>query len=426
MSYLGPVWDNALWDISPWALGAQPPGGSGGWGDDWEWWIEYRTTNAASSQVAQDITANVVEARWSTDSHAMGDGTFRGDLQPGKLTLRCWDPTGSIDGRTYFTFATIWALYKPLGACWCWWIDDFTRPLMPRGDPGYSDLVITADSLGPPLTNPYPSPNPVRPAETVNARLAWIVGDINYQSGRGMFNSPPWELVAAVQNQTVKASTLDNLSLAPGYLPLIRDAASDGVAWLSPYRPGDLGTLGRMRLRYERWETVTRRAMPPGMITAGPPIAQQLSPMTRVSFTSTEPDGSTHDWANVVNAYYRGGTGPTGLRVYAQTWSPNPDLTPLVNTMLAMVTVPSNTYWISSVESDAGVRRHADGSPSTDYWDPTAHVWSPIDVMTFQHPVQTSATITARVVSTDHRLSATVWQSAHTLELFVAPSPLSA
>ena len=81
------AWDTGKWDTAEWG---QPPQGEGGWGKDWRWW--WQRGDAVAQFV--DLTAMVVEARWTTDSHSMGDGTFRGDLQPGQLTLGCGTPPG--------------------------------------------------------------------------------------------------------------------------------------------------------------------------------------------------------------------------------------------------------------------------------------------------------------------------------------------
>ena len=76
------------WGAKTWPAGA-------GWHDAWRWWYQYDD----QTQPAWDLTELVVEARWTTDSHTLGDGTLhRGDLQPGRLELQLHDPTGKVRG----------------------------------------------------------------------------------------------------------------------------------------------------------------------------------------------------------------------------------------------------------------------------------------------------------------------------------------
>jgi len=83
---------------------------------------------------------------------------------------------------------------------------------------------------------------------------------------------------------------------------------------------------------------------------------------------------------------------------------------------------PTERY-LSTISLQSGRRFTAGGASSAAQWDPTAHVWSPLDRLTYVDPAD-SKTYTYRVIKSDHLLNAAVWQTVHTLEKFVAPSAL--
>ena len=160
------AFDGGHWDVNEWNAGPPP---EPGWGDDWAWWYQVGTAGIIP------LNELVVEARWTTDSHTLGDGTFRGDLQPGTLTARLWDPQHQLDNLD--KLGAVWAAYKPTAQVWCWFYDQFARGLYAPGDPAAADCVFTGTQWPVRLTSSQGSLAPA--VQTAAARLAAIVANLN-------------------------------------------------------------------------------------------------------------------------------------------------------------------------------------------------------------------------------------------------------
>ena len=219
------IWDTAQWDRGAEWSGGPPP--SGGWGDDWRWWYQVGPT------VNRELNEMIVEARWTTDGHTLGDGTFRGDIQPGSLTVRLWDPNHVLDDLP--KAGAMWAQYKPTGATWCWFYDSFTRGLVAPGDPAGADCVFSGTQWPLRFTTWTQFTN--YPAQSAAARLAAVVATLNAQAGASALNMPAVAGNIAPQTQLVPAAPLQQQPSAfqfyPAYLQTVRDAATNGIAWMS-------------------------------------------------------------------------------------------------------------------------------------------------------------------------------------------------
>lgn len=412
------AWDDGKWDGAEWG---QPPQGEAGWGKDWVWWWQ----RGDSVAIFTDLTKMVVEARWTTDSHTLGDGTFRGDLQPGQITLRLWDPHRTIE--TLDHTGSIWAQYVPTGATWHWIYESLARGLYAPGDPAAADCVFTGSAWPSRLTTLTAAAN--FPAQSVNARLTALAANLNANL---QLHLPPVAANIAGQTQVAAATAADSTTgLYPSYLQQIRDAASPGVAWLSDTRRGD--GLGVLTLNYARWETNVQRALDRSQIVAGPPTLAGIDQWVITNVAWAGVNGSTGAQTAWVytspNAQNFGYLGPSAMRMWGDVhnagtggWGPEfPAIQTTSNTLVNDHTSVSEQN-LSTVSLQSGPRWTPDGKPSAAGWDPYGHVFGPTDVAVITddagHPRY------YRVTHSEHRLTASVWQTIHTLEKYTAPAAL--
>ena len=82
-------WGRGVWGVDLWGSAYGP---SGRWKSDWVFWYQTGRT------FQRDLTGMVVEAHWTSDSHTLGDGTLRGDIQPGNCQIRLNDPEHVLAG----------------------------------------------------------------------------------------------------------------------------------------------------------------------------------------------------------------------------------------------------------------------------------------------------------------------------------------
>lgn len=410
------VWDSGKWDQAEWA-GAPPP--EPGWGADWRWWYQLGTT------VWADLNELVVEARWTTDGHTLGDGTFRGDLQPGTLTLRLWDPTHILDAIP--RMGAVWAQYTPTNAVWCWFYDSFARGLFSAGDPAAADCVLTGTLW--PIRLSTPSQFTSYPAQSVSARLSAIAATMSSHGGANELCLPAISASVAAQSQGMVANPVASMPAQTvgvyysPYLQSIRDAAAPGVAWMAPVSAGGAGSLV---LTYARWETAVQRTLDNSQIVAGPPTTSAADWLiSAVSWTAIRgSDGNTTyqalNWAP--QAY--GVSGPAGLRLWGDLLNPSgPEYAAVAATSQRLLQDHGDPAerWLSTISLQSGPRWSATGQPAAGQWDPYAHVFAPTDVAVIRHD---GADHRYRVTKSDHRLTSAVWQTTHYLEKFTAPTAL--
>ena len=403
------AFDGAHWDVNAWNAGPPP---APGWGDDWAWWYQVGTGGIVP------LNELVVEARWTTDSHTLGDGTFRGDLQPGSLTVRLWDPGHLLDNLD--KLGAVWACYKPTAQVWCWFYDQFARGLYAPGDPAAADCVFTGTQWPVRLTSSQGSLAPA--VQTAAARLAAIVANLNAVT---VLNLPAVTGNIAAQTQQVSAPAFSGFGY-PSYLALVRDAATDGIAWLAPAAtPPAAGTLV---LTYARWETVkATRTLDRSQIVAGPPTTASSDWVTTAvtwSGTNAATGVQTTQGMSTPSSWQTWGYVGPSLRVYGNIASGGPELTPVQNTAVALMgdRADATEQLLSSVSLQSGTRWTADGKPSPADWDPYAHVFAPTDVAQIDDGAGHLKKY--RVTKSDHRLTSTVWQTTHYLDKYTAPSPL--
>ena len=408
-------WGAGRWGRDTWGRRSYPPGAV--WRDQWRVWYQYGSTTYPE----WDLTDLVVEARWSTDGHTMGDGTFRGDLQPGRLALKLIDPTQRATGLDQS--GTIWLRFEPTEATWCFFIHDITSLLAPPGDPARWDVVVTADSWPDRLTTP--SYNSLRPFETVTNRLNAIVTRLGSDTGlilpgvTGAVATDP-HYVQALTQTTGTPSVF-----SPPFLDQVRQAAANGVAWLEARSVPTPHTPGTLVLHYDLWGTVTARPLYEAQVDTDTPWTFGLDHViTQTVWTGTDNAGTQTTIDQVGSGYGTWGVLKMGpLRILGDV--------AFAGAQLAAVTATGNTILhdhgnptqlVDQIVVTSGDRSHPDGTPSTP-WDPAANVWTPTDVMQW-HRFGASTLETYRVTQTEHRLTATVWESTHHLEMFSSPTAL--
>jgi hypothetical protein len=415
MSLIPGVWDSTRWNQSQWFQPSPP--NVAGWGDDWRFWVQY----GPNPQTVIELTEMVIEARWTTDEHTMGDGTFRGDLQPGQLALRLWDPKRILDAIPFT--ALIFARYRPAAMTFVWFHDTLTRGLYPQSDPQAADCVI--NGLGWPVRLTAPSTFNRTP-EPANSRMTAVVAAINAAS---TLNLPTVAGDIAAQSQSVGASIMVDTQIAvyPGYLQALRDAGVYGVVWLEG-TGGDVdGSTGALAVRYRRWDTSQPRPLDPAQIIAGPAISRSVDfVLSQVKFEGDDPTtAAAESFTYSVTdsqAYAYGLVAAGPLRVWDRLDGTGPQW-PVLISLAGQILYEhgqSQTY-LSTVSCQSGARWLADGRPSTVLWNPAAHVWSPIEVMTYRNPAAGNTTQSYRVTKSDHTLNAAAWSTTHTLEWFVNP-----
>jgi hypothetical protein len=409
-------WDSSKWDQSQWRSGPIAPPAQG-WGTAWRWWYQ------GGDRTITELSKMVVEARWTTDSHRLGDGTFRGDLQPGTATVRLWDPDHQLDFLD--RYGAIWAYYVPTQACWCWFYDSFTRGLYAQGDPADADAVFVGTPWPDRLKNPQQAP--LLPSQSVTARLNAIVGQLNGTTYP--LQLPAVSASIATQNQVLPAAktvALGAYNLSPDFLAQIRDAATDGVAWWTPR--GAPSGLGALVLNYARWETAAHRVLDRSQIIAGPATTADLSWYTAIVNwnTTNGANGTTSNYGiPTTGVPVSGWQGPT-MRLYGDAaFGTGVEYAAVQATSESLLDDRSDPteQILSTVDVQSGQRATATGGPATVDWDPYSHVFGPLDVaqITDDWGIQTQY----RVIRSDHRLTPRLWQTTHTLEKYTAPVPLT-
>jgi hypothetical protein len=419
------TWDSAgtVWDGAEWQAGTPPVPD---WSTEWRWWYQLGDgTNVQNPTI--DLMGLLVEARWTTDAHTMGDGTFRGDIQPGKATIRLWDPGHKLDNLN--KAGVVFALYRPTGACWAFFYDSFARGLYAAGDPTDADCVFSGTQWPARLTEPRPNAETSWPAQSANARLSAIAANLAGTPGSNMILPVVTSSIAG-QSQTVAATamTSDPGSMWPGYLTVIRDAATNGVAWLAAQGVDNMATTGipngSLILNYARWETNNPRTLDRSQIIAGPAVTADAAVLiTQSVFNATGPTGAASQAVAQGYIAYWGLQGPV-MRLYGNVTGGQPENVGAANTAAYMVQAHSDPreLIIDSVDVQSGTHRTPTGGLSPTPWDPYGHTFSPVDAVTISaHEGQYNQ---YRVISSAHRLTATIWQTTHTVEKYVAAHPL--
>lgn len=390
-------WDAGIWDADTWG-----PAGAV-WGDTWDWWVQNGPTRA------QTLSPYIVEARWTTDSYTPGDGTFRGDVQPGRLALRIVDPHGTL--QTINKTGQIWGCYRPTGATWCFFVDTIARPLVAPGDPAGGYRVISASSWPARLTTT--SYGTGRDAETVSARFAYLVGQ--WQSDY-FLSLPAVTADITADNHVVPA----NVGAINPWIQIARDAAANGVFWLEAIR--DPAGFGRWIVHYDLWGALNPyRSVPNNQIVAGTVTEQGIGDLvTKVSWAGTSAAGvaTAFDQYGAYHSYGLMTYGP--MRVLADL--AGADLTAVTNTGAAILNDRGDpTYpYISAVSFVSGARRTPSGTIVA--WDPTMMVWAPNNVMRL---TVSGVVYSWRVTSTAHTLTARTWGATASLVRYTVPATLT-
>jgi hypothetical protein len=411
--YAGPAgqWDQTLWDGSGWQPAQFAPGA--GWRYDWQVFYQSGTT------VVWDMTASTVEVRWSTDSHKTGDGTYRGDLQPGTLALQIHDANHRAE--TLDKTGTIWLHYGPSNYTWGFYVDTVTRQLVSPTDPTAADVVITGSPWPIRLTSDC-TYNFARGAERVDARLAAIAAYLSRNTNQRL---PTYNQNIAADSHTVAAiptPTTVPANAYPAALSLIRDAATNGVAWVSAGL--NASGAGEFTLNYARWDTGTTRLLAPTDVVAGIPFDQTMDDLiTQVTWNAVNPAGVANTTSLSDAAWANYGMARLTLRLYGDVSSSSaPEWSSATNTAIALMNArrdPTRSS-LSAVTATSGARTHPAGGAGP-AWNPAAHVWSPVDVLQWNPPVAYPGQNWQPfywVTKTDHRLRAAAWDSAHTVEVW--------
>jgi hypothetical protein len=316
-------------------------------------------------------------------------------------------------------------MYKPSGACWCWFYDTFARGLFAPGDPAGADCVFTG--LTWPLWWTNPRPQTQFPAQTVSARIAAVATQIGAVFGS---NFPVVSSDVATQNQLCEATVPDTTTgFYPGFLQVLRDAAATGVASLVATAAPAAGAVGHLVLNYARWETLgVARTIDRSQIVAGPPTTADTSwPINTVEWAAIDAAGAQNtlvynDGWN--GAYSIGAHGPGSMRLWGDVTPAGPEYAGAHGTAAQLCADYNNTseQLLSTISLQSGTRFTPDGKPSAADWDPYAHHLQPSDVASITDDA--GAVKKYRVTKSDHRLTARVWQTTHTLAKFSEPSPL--
>jgi hypothetical protein len=231
----------------------------------------------------------------------------------------------------------------------------------------------------------------------------------------------------ATQNQLVAATaatTGPGFVSYPDVLSLVRDAATNGYAWWTP--TGAATGLGALTLNYARWDTQNARNLARSQVIAGPPSTATLDFfISEVIWTATKGDtGATSAaWSGSVQPIVSW-QGPT-FRLYG-------DVTPTsgaeyaacntTGTALCQARNDTNEEVLSTLDVQSGPRTGPGGGPTAADWDPYAHHFAPIDVVSFVD--NAGKTHHYRVTQSSHRLTGKVWQTTHTLEKYAVATPL--
>lgn len=404
-------WGVSKWGApTTWAGTYWPPGA--GWRESWRWWYQYGTQ--ASS--GWDLTRMVVEADWTTDAYTMGDGTFRGDLQPGRLQVRIFDRTGMLTGLS--KLGMIWATYVPTGATWCWFVDQISQRLTATGVRPDYNVVVSADTWPARLTASAYSA--ARPSETVNARLSSIVTRLNTDTGLAL---PAVAGTIAADAHVMPALVSETDGTFKGWLQQIRDAAANGYAWLEAVPGAANGIAGTLTLHYDLWDTRTARTLDPSQIVAETVWTQGLDHLvTETVFAGTSAAGV----ANTVTTL-GGGWGVFGvqkmgpMRVWGDLAAGGAQRAAIDTTAQTILKDRGDSAetFVDTIQMVSG-RRVRGGANA---WQPASMVWTPRDVAQWAriagNPVETY-----RVAQSHHHLDARSWNVEHTLTKYSAPAAI--
>jgi hypothetical protein len=299
--------------------------------------------------------------------------------------------------------------------------DTFSRGLVAPGDPAGADVVLTATTWPVRLTTDRP--DTTFPAQSCSARLSTLA---NLLSGKAItMHLPPISGLIAGQNQGMPAVPINTDGVTyPGFLPQVRDAASNGLAWWAA-QGAQVGSPGSLVLNYARWETVNHRTLSSSQIIAGPPTTAASSwVMTKASWTGTSGTG-TQTTYNAIGAtdLAWGVTGPA-FRIYGDVSIPGAERNAVSATTSELLTDHQDPgeQTLSTIDVQSGARYTPTGQPSDADWDPYAHTFGPTD--TLQVTQNDGQAHTYRVIKSDHRLTAAVWQTTHTLEKYIPPTAL--
>lgn len=405
------IWNTSQWNGAQWHAGRPPPikpPAAAGWGTDWRWWYQY----TGGTQGSWDLSAMVVEAQWSTEAHTMGDGTFRGDLQPGHLTLKLNDQQGlwsTLDMR-----GTVWARYNPTGETWCYFIDSITSGLSPPGSPERWNVVIAGNTWAQRLTTASYLAS-LWPEQSVNARLNAVANNLNTDTGLFLpavaaAIDPDAHLIPAlVQGSSAPAS--------PPHIQQARDAGALGVVWLDALSGPNLSDAGTLVLHYAVWGNTTERAIDEAQYNAGTAWSYGYENVrTRLTWAATSYLGATSSLDIYSGGY--GSWGVTGMtpRIWGDVTVGAAQEQPCRTISTAIFDAVGAPHpHVNQIMATSGNRMQADGTPGP-AWDPTAHVWKPTDVMVWNREGTTEK---YRVTQTAHRLTVWRWESMHTLEVYV-------
>ena len=373
------IWDASKWDQSTWQGHRAPPGWPG-WADNWRVWYQ------VGPAVVAELTAKAVELRWTSDSHTFADGTFRGDIQPGKCSIRFWDPDHQLEGLD--KMGAVWASYIPTGATWCWFYDQLTRAVVAPGDPNGADVVFSGVTWPARITSLQPATYPLQSAQ---ARMIAVVAAIN-AAGLGL---PALSSNIAAQSQTIAAPATaqsDPFALYPSHLDTVRAAATNGVAWLGAGR--SMTGPGVLALNYAKWETIAAtRALDNSQVLAGPPASEAFGFMiTQAGFAAVKGDTGvkTSTYLTSTDTPKYGYQGPLTIRLLGNVdrngGGPEaPGAYATVNLIMSVHDDPTLPY-LSTVSPQSGTRWTAAGQPSAASWDPAAHVWAPTEQLSYTPP----------------------------------------
>lgn len=412
-------WDQSQWDGAQWKGGRPPPippPHAAGWGDEWRWWYQ----NARITAPQWDLTEKVVEAQWTTEGHTMGDGTLRGDLQPGHLTLKLNDRDGLM--VTLDMVGTIWGQYRPTGDTWCYFIDSITSGLSPPGSPERWNVVVTGNTWPQRLTTGQYIAAPW-PQQSVSARLTAIANQMNIDTGLYL---PP--VAADISGDAHLIPPLapapeasPSQSYWPGYLQQVRDAAPLGLAWIEAFAEADADaypyTPGRLWLTYRLWDAAPARNLVDEQYNAGTAWTfGSENVRTRLTWNATSYLSVTTSLDIVSGGYGSWGVERMQPRIWGDVGAGMAQEAPcraITQTIFDALGAPRPH--VNQILATSGDRMHPDGSHAA-AWDPTAHVWAPHEVMVWDREGTTER---YRVTQTAHRLTVWRWESMHTLEVYI-------
>jgi hypothetical protein len=393
------------------------------WNGDWQIWAQLD-----QETILADITGQVIEAQWSTDSYTMGDGSYRGDLQPGRLTLRCLDPAGTM--RDFDNMATIWLHYAPANLTWLYFLDSRATSIAPEGSPN-PGLVLAADSWPPRLMNDCWA-QAERGKEPVANRMAHLYGRCQNDPGLHLPRIPGDSFIAP-QGQYVDPiawitgpNNSRAINMTIGHLPQLRKDSADGIFWARPRRAA--GGWGEWPWSYDRWEAVWPgfRTLAPDQILAGPPVTRSTDWVTSVwKWSGRDAYGeANHDiWQFGSGWGIYGIQGPSPDVWAALQYPETAETAAVLATGQAVLNARSHAGvpYLSDVTVRSGTRFAPDGTPRPGSWDPLAHHWPPIEVLEVTHD---GATRQYHVARSEHRLTSKVWETKHSLEVYVPATPL--